>query len=59
MNLNLIKDLDSIDYLAPIVKDSQEVSYRSISNEVALVGTNSDFSAQMTGNVRWLIYYKK
>ena len=43
--LKLIKDLDSIDYLAPIVKDSQEVSYRSISNVVALVGTNSDFSA--------------
>ena len=43
--LKLIKDLDSIDYLAPIVKDSQEVSYRSITNVVALVGTNSDFSA--------------
>ena len=43
--LDLIKSLDSVDYLAPIVKASQEVNYRSISNVVALVGSNADFAA--------------
>ena len=41
--LNLIKNLDSVDYLAPIVKASEEVNYRSTSNIIALVGTNPDF----------------
>ncbi len=43
--LELIKSLDSVDYLAPIVKASQEVNYRSISNIIALVGSNADFAA--------------
>ena len=43
--LELIKSLDSVDYLAPIVKASQEVNYRSISNVIALVGSNADFAA--------------
>ena len=43
--LDLIKSLDSVDYLAPIVKASQEVNYRSISNVVALIGSNADFAA--------------
>ncbi len=42
--LNLIKNLDSVDYLAPIVKASEEVNYRSTSNIIALVGTNPDFA---------------
>ena len=42
--LKLIKSLDSVSYLAPIVKDSKTVNYRSVSQIVALVGSNSDFA---------------
>ena len=42
--LSLIKSLDSVSYLAPIVKDSKTVNYRSVSQIVALVGSNSDFA---------------